>query len=260
MTDINYLKEIINGRTVAICLQGKSIETLEKRITEFKDFDICWTSLGVFDIIDTYILSKINKTLDIVFDCATVASARIPHYEKYMRFPRLEKFLSRKKKNLWITSRGIIRDSIVPLYPEFFQLYQHKICEVDRFFPAKPLGKWMNVPNSFTLAVGAMLAGEAKEIIVFGMDGYLGDPTKGVESYYKSDYIIKERQAALGTVQDPGINRDSKELEEKFTNKLIEFQKLFWNHATILNCSPGSIFKIPKNNTYDEIIGRLNDN
>mgnify|MGYP000754621218 CR=1 FL=1 len=84
MNDGKYLKEIINGRTVAMCLQGKSIEQLEDRITELKDVDICWTSLGVFDIVDTYILAQIDKTLDIVFDCASVPHARIPHYEKYM--------------------------------------------------------------------------------------------------------------------------------------------------------------------------------
>lgn len=260
MINADYLKEIINRRTVAICLQGKSIEGLENRISKFKNFDICWTSLGVFDIIDTYILSQINKTLDIVFDCATVPNARIPHYEKYIRFPRLKKFLNRDQKNLWITSHGVIRDSIEPLEPEFdLPLYEDKILQVDDLFPKNNTATYMDVPNSFTLDIGAMLAGGAKEIIVFGLDGYLGDVAKGLEFYYKPNDIAIERQAALGTTQDPGINRDSETFEERFVTKWIQYKKCFNNYCLILNCSPGSIYNIPPNHTYNNIIKHLKE-
>jgi len=253
------LKNLINNRTVAVCLQGKSIQELEDRIEEFKDFDICWASLGVFDIIQDNILSKGNKHLEIVFDCATVPHSRIPHYEKHFRVPRLENFFNESEENIWITSYGMVRDSVALHYPHFFLHHENKMLLVDKLFPISKVAEYMNVPNSITLFIGALMAGGARDIIIFGLDGYTGDISKGVDSYYMPEVIAKERMAALGSVQDEGINRDSTTFEDRFSEKCQQYEELFKWKGKIINCSPSSMFKIPTKHTYDKTIGYLNE-
>lgn len=249
MSKINYLKNIINNRTVCLMAHGASIKQLETHIYDLKDKDICWVSLGVFDMMEEYILSRINKHLSIIFDCATVPHARTEHYEKMSRIPRLEPFLKRNEDNLWITSHGLIRDSVKLYYNYFLDEFNDKILQVDDLFPPHEISKWMDVPNSITLFIGALLAGNAKQIIIFGLDGYLGEIYKGIDSYYKPDLIRIERQIALGSDQDPGINRDTKGFEERFLNIFKSQQNLFNNFCPIFNCSPSSLYEmIPKIN------------
>jgi len=259
MNNIEYLKDIIKNRTCCILLHGNSIQELELHIDRFSDKDICWCSLGVFDIFETYILSKINKELDFVFDCATVPHSRIEHYEKYSREPRLTKYLERSANNAWITSNGIIRDSVKPYYPELLDKFSEKIMIVDSFFPQNEIAKWMDVPNSVTLLIASCLAGNAKNIIIFGLDGYNRDTSKGFESYYKPEHVIKERQHALGSVEDAGINRDTNNFAKRFPFILNEYRTLFHNMANIYNCSPKSLYKIPQKINYTELELILNE-
>lgn len=253
MTSLNKLQEIIRGRTVAICSHGRSIEGLESMITELKDKDICWMSLGLFTTIEKYILSKINKKLDIVFDCATVPHARLDHYER-IRLPRIHEFLNRPDKNLVFVSHGLVRDSILPFMPILInEWYKDKIIEVDCLFPPDEIPFWMSVPNSLTLAVSVAVAGGAKQIITFGLDGYDGDISKGLDSYYHPEAHEKERQAALGHTHDSGINRDTRGFKEKFEKRFKEYQILFNNNSTIYNCSPSSIYEFPPKIHYSNL-------
>lgn len=249
---INKLKDIINKRTVAIVLQGKSVEELERCIEDFKDKDICWASLGVFDIIEDSILSKIGKNLDIVFDCATVPEARLEYYETTVRFPRITKFLERGN-NLWITTHGLIRDSVKPFRPDILEKYSSQILQVDSIFPLSEVPKYMDVPNSVTLLIAAMLCGGASKIVIFGLDGYKGDPKQGVNFYYKPSQIRKERFVALGTDEDPGISRDTDGFQVRFPKILSNYRNLFNNWCEIYNCSPNSHYQIPTNINYTEL-------
>jgi len=252
--EMNELKSVIAGRHCAILLPGKSIKRLETDIKKYADKDICWTSMGVFNVLEKGILSKIDKQLSIVLDCATVPTARFPHYEKYARKPRLEPYLARKKRNLLLTTNGMIRDAIKPHYPEnFLDKYGHKIVIIDDIFPGEDRAKWMDVPNSATLLIAALFAGEARSIVIFGMDGYKGDISIGYESYYKPGHVVKERFHAMGTVEDPGINRDTGYFEERFPHLLLDYRNLFDTAIPIFNCSPNSIYSCPQKITYEDL-------
>ena len=259
MTDLNYLKNIINGRTVAIMIHGSSINELEKRILEFKDYDICWSSLGVFPMMEDFILSKINKKLEIVLDCATVAESLLENYELNVRVPKLEPYLSREDKNIWITTHGLIRDSVSKLYPHFLDLYGSKMVQVDSFFPLDNRSKWMDVPNSVTFLIASAIAGGASKIIVFGLDGYRGSFKGGIYAYYKPHLIKKEREAALGTLEDPGINRDTDYFQDRFSKILEEYYKLFSNPCPIYNCSPDTVYNVIPKINYNRLSEVLNE-
>ena len=75
------LSPIINRRPVFLLSHGASIYELERTILEYKDKDICWVSIGLFTNMEKYILSKIGKRLDVVFDCASVPEGFRKNYE-----------------------------------------------------------------------------------------------------------------------------------------------------------------------------------
>jgi hypothetical protein len=247
MIDINLLREKVKGRTVGIVVLGKSIYELEKRIDEFKDQDILWVGLGQFDII------KFLK-FDIVFDTASVPEGRLKIYEP-IRIARLDKYLSENHENIWITSSGLKRDVIVRLkYDLFWMQHENRILFVDSLFPRDRIAKFMEVPNSLTLCIGAMIAGLAKKIIVFGCDGYNGDVSVGAESYYKSEEVKAERQAALGSIEDPGINRDTNIFQKKFKEFYNLYASYFDNTPDIYNCSTESIYTCMRKIDYNQAI------
>lgn len=255
---MNKISRIVNNRIVAIMLHGRSIEKLEKRITEYRDMNICWASMGLFTIMERYILNKISKRLEIIFDSATVPESRMSKYENKVRLPRIESFLERTDNNLWVTSHGIVRDSIRGLGRyDILDRFQEKIYEVDGLFPRRNIGQYMSVPNSATLFIASIMASNPKKIIIFGLDGYVGNATSGVYSYYKSNLAAEERLSALGSLRDDGVNRDSNSFLNRFPNLLKEYRRLFNCHAPIANCSPSSIYQCPTKINYNELRGWL---
>jgi hypothetical protein len=115
----------------------------------------------------------------------------------------------------------------------------------------------MSVPNSVTLLIAACIAGGAKKIITFGLDGYNGDIKKGLESCCHPEIVREERLLALGSKDDPGINRDTDLFEKNFGRLYEEYKKLFNSNTEIFNCSPSSVYTCIKKITYDEAIKEL---
>ena len=254
MIKTNKLTRIIGDRPVCILAHGKSLEELEKHIEEFRRYNICWVSLGAFPMVEKYILNKINQKLDIVFDCATVPQSRLIQYETKVRLPRLDEFLSRTDKNLWITTRGILRDVLKGINQmKFFYRHIEKIFFVDDIFPRKKIGEYMSVPNSVTLLIASLIRGSAKKIILFGYDGYVGNPNNGINFYYKPEIIKEERLSALGSIVDPGINRDTNNFEREFSKIYNTYLRLFHEHTKIYNCSSNSIYSVIPKINYEQV-------
>jgi hypothetical protein len=253
---LELLKQIINNRTCGICASGQSIKELELYLPQLEEFNICWCGLSVFNIIEDGIFKPHNKYLDIVFDSSSIPKARWEHYETYWRVPRYEEFLNRNN-NILITTNGCIRDSIRYIHREDILLKHHnKILEVDKIFPDH---SWMDVPNSLTLNVGALIAGGAKKIILFGADGYTGDITIGVKSYYRAEAYEKDRLAALGSNQDAGINRDTNNFVKRFKTCYEAYCQLFNRTVDIYNCSPITLYEFPIKINYSKLRGILNE-
>jgi len=190
---------------------------------------------------EEYILSKIDQRLTILMDMATVPEPRMAEYEP-IRGARITKFIERDEPNIWVTSHGFIRDVLDGIPAP-------KTDKIDWIFPPDKIGHYMNVPNSVTLLIAYCLYGQASQIIIFGLDGYVGDVEKGLASCYKPEEIAVERLLALGHTEDGGINRDSFAFEQRLPEILGEYRKLFKNNCSIWNCSPRTIYScLPKTN------------
>lgn len=247
MEQLDRLKRIINGRTVGLCAGGASIEGLEHTSLP----DICWCGLGVFNILEDGLFKPRNKRFDIVFDCSSIPESNLIAYERYWRIPRLQEYLERDDFNIFITTHGLLRDSFKALEREdLIEKHEYKIMQVDKIFPDH---SWMDVPNSVTLCVAALLAGGAYQVILFGVDGYNKDPEKGVLSYYDAEEFEKDRVAALGTNIDVGINRDTSNFEQRFPELLGKYYRLFQTFAPVYNCSPITVYNCIPKITYEEM-------
>ena len=247
--EIEKIKDIIKGRPVAILLHGSSVDELEQRIESFRNVDICWSALGNFPVFEKYILSKINKRLDFIFDCATVPESRYDIYEP-VRQKRILDYLAREDNNMWVTAHGMIRDQFNNIIPD-------KTAIVDRIFPREEVGPYMNVPNSATLHIAAALYGGASAIYIFGLDGYVGDVELGYKFYYKPEETYKERMLALGRLEDPGINRDSMVFDDRIPGIIHKYKFLFRTTAPIYNVSPVTIYKSFEKISYMDAIQLL---
>ena len=234
------LKEIINNRIVGIMAFGNSIKELEKYIIELKNYDICWATLNAFPVMEDYILSKIDKQLDIVFDCSTVIESQIMKYED-LRLPRLDNFLARNYNNCWLTSYGITRDLKAMNRGSILEEYKDKIIIVDNIFPTDCIPYFMSVPNSITLLIGAMMYGKAKKIILFGYDGFNGFPEDAINSYYHPELAKKEQLIALGGYSDSNLNLGTHLFKKNFTRIYNDYRQLFGN-VEIINCSFNSVY------------------
>lgn len=254
---VNRLKKIINKRTVGIIAQGKSINELETRMHEFKDYDVCWMGTGQFDTVEKFIMEPVGKSLDIVFDSSSIPESRVPIYERTMRIPRLEYYLSKDPSKLWITSHGIYRDAIqqLKLY-DFWEKYKEQALIVDSIFPRDEIPFYMDVPNTLSMAAGVALAGGAKNIILFGCDGYTGpvNTGEGILTYYRPEEVKKERMAALGSIEDPGINRDTGAFQKRFKEVYMRYANLFNNCPDVYNCSPITLYTHIRKINYDQAL------
>lgn len=257
------LKKAIRGRTCGLIAQGKSLNELEERFSEFKDLDICWVGLGQFDTVEKYIFHCNGKQLDIVFDCSTQPDGFRKNYEHAMRIPRLTAFLEQTNEKLWITTHGVIRDTIRNFhFDKFWSRFENQTIQVDRLFPRDEVPRYVDVPNSLTLACAPLIAGGAKDIILFGCDGYTGpiNTGEGILSYYRPEEVKKERLAALGSIEDPGINRDTGEFQKKFKNCYQRYANLFNKHPDIYNCSPITLYDHIRKIDYNQALELVKGN
>jgi len=169
----------INNRTVAILSHGGSIESLEETIYQFKDKDICWISFNYWQLMEEFILSKIDKKLDIVLDCAN-SETRV--YEKEVRLPFIKRLLDRD--TLVLSLRKVLADwSIIDR-----MLYQDKLVLLDEHFDIS------KVANTLVLLIYSIAQAKPKEILLFGVDGHIKEGN-GLDSYYKPDFQLFRRLA-----------------------------------------------------------------
>lgn len=235
---MTMLRNIINNRPVAILAHGASIVELENRIEELKDDNICFASFNYFPIMQDFILNKINRKLDWIFDCSTVATSFQREFDS-VRMKRIEQYLA-YSEGVWVTTHGLLRDNVISTEWSRLTSYGDRVIRVDSFFPKERIGHFMSVPGSITLVIASAIANGATKIFLFGFDGYHGDLNNGINSYYKPDLQAEERKRALGHLLDEGINRDSKSFDEAFPSIYKEYCTLFKCKVPIYNCSKNS--------------------
>jgi len=248
--NLHLLKNIVKNKTVIIMLHGKSIEQLENHIEQLKDKDICYASLNYFDLMEDYILNKINKRLDYVLDTAGVKDNNKHNYSIKRRIPRLKKLFSRPDKSMLLTIHGVMKN-----------LIEKENCgellekNKDRILVLDSLGiDLINVPNSASLLISVTLLAGAKKIIICGMDGYLGKPENSVPTYYKQDLYLQHQKDALGTNDITHLNGDTKNFEIMIKNIISSYcQLLEIKQPEIYNCSPNSLINVFPKIDYNQL-------
>jgi hypothetical protein len=233
----------IKNKTCAILAHGKSLEELERRIEEFRDFNITWCGMNFFNPSE-HIINKIDKEFSLVFDCSTVHNNE--HYELSSRVPRLMGFFNKNPKYIYICCRTG-KDNLYGLRNklrlEFNERYKDQIIYVE------DLG--IN-PNPFCVSLHLYLASlvklGAKNIILFGADGG-GDNGNSVTSYYDYEEIQRDKEAAGNTSYNMvgDTNNVNGSFEPLMRDSLGFVPK-------ILNCSPNSNYNAFNKITYEELI------
>ncbi len=245
MLDINALRQRMEGRTVAIVAQGKSVEELERRIGEFKDKNICWVSFSNFDIIDDYILSKIGKRCEMVFN----AAPQEPDVERLVRVPNLIKVIDRG--DLVITVINYITRLKDELKIDLLEQRRDKFILVREIKIGNKMPYNLNfgTNNTMSLVVACVLMANPQNIVLFGCDGVPreiagGEPT--VQTYYKHELIRPRKQRW-------SLHHDTDMTNQKFMEGYNGAVNMFGlsRLPQLYNCSPGSVLTCFQTVSYD---------
>lgn len=239
------LKMIIN-KPICIIVHGRSIEELEKRIYEFKDLDILWGSMSSFDIPQKYILDKINKKFDIIYDSGTVANAE--NYELSIRIPRLINYFTNSKGYYICTNsdKNNLYQLRQRINPSFNEKYKDRIiyCE-DLGINPKPFCV------SLHLYIASLYKLGAEKVILFGADGG-GKYDNNIESYYKWELVKNDKEIA-GNLSYNMVG-DTNNINGSYASLM---QQSLGYIPEVLNCSPESTYTVFKPISYENIINSL---
>ncbi len=236
------LTDVVGGRTVALLLNGGSLGTLEKRIKDFTQFDLCFMGINRFRGIEQSILAQIDREFDVIF---CMSEQDIPR-----RIRDLKLFLARDTDNLLMTTLCAMtwlgegdRNLVLDNHSDKLYLMPRLLCR-----PAYPI--------SLEVIVEELIKAGVKQLILFGADGYLEPSMAGkseleiirwnqqrmLDTYYEPEFFKEERRATgvgIGTVR---------------FNKNFKYQP---DKIQIINCSPESHYAhIPKM-SYDELWSML---
>ena len=239
------IKHIVNNRVVAIMSHGKSIEELENRITEFKDYDICWTSFNYYSLMEDFILSKINKKLEIILEGADSDNVK---YETDFRIPKMLEVI--RRGNIPITTWKLMRTEY---HKKGLQWFYNE--NKDNIVLADHLLDIINAPNTLSLLIYCIAVCEPKKIIMFGVDGYKGSANDDEYStYYKPEFARQRRARQLKHRKNFTLKETSDNFETDFYKHLnLYCNKYNIKAPEIINCSPNSLFTCFKKANYESI-------
>ena len=234
----------LTNKTICIILHGRSVEELESRIEEFKDKDVLWGSMSHFEIPQKYILDKINKKFDIVFDSGTVANAE--DYELKVRIPRLINYFN-TTNGYYICTKSD-RDNLYQLRQRIVSYFNKKYS--DRIIYCENIG--IN-PNPFCVSLHLYIAClykmGIKKIILFGADGG-GNYGNTIESYYKWE-LVKNDKIIAGNLSYNMLG-DTNNINNNYSSLMQ--QTLGYVPTETINCSPGSTYTVFRNISYNKLI------
>ena len=252
---IELLQSIIRNRTCVVLSKGKSLDHLEHMIHKLQDYDICWVGQNRTDYIEEKLLNPIDKQIDLVVECATVF--RKESYESEYRLPRLTKFLERER-NLLLTSELVLDECFRIYGPQILEKYKDKIVTIDSLFslPNVPKKVWEPPSNSLTLLLCFLIAGQARKIILCGVDGFISNDIDIFNTYYQSEIVAEERMRTFKNAPNfkGSVPADTNDFNLRFPDLLALYQKAYNNgNVEIVNCSPKSIIKVFRKIDYNEL-------
>jgi len=237
----------IRSRTVLVLLHGKTIETFEYLINDFKDMDICYAGINQFTLTENNILAKIGKRFDIVQDCSEVAFP--DEYEPKLRVPRISQFVQRPDQNCVLTTEKVygIWCKRGLGWTKDDERYVNKFVLVEPYV-------LRSVPNSLALYLLYLARFGAKKIILLGCDGYVGKPNEDLLTYYRHEEVAEEREIGFHDKNASGLHSDSSNFEIQFTELYTWYKAMHGiPDIEIVNCSPHSTFNLFRKINYDTL-------
>lgn len=243
---IEHLRNIVDGRPVAIFAAGPSISELEKRIGELAQADICYFGLNSF-LQERYILQQIGKQLSMYMDsCCN----NIPNTIK-----DIIDFLNREEDNIFISSLWrntfeLIGDNFN--LNQFISKYDRKLMffslSLERTVPDSNHPLHFIICNSLLVLVQLAIIGKASRIVLFGADGFF---KKNTECYYRQgEYYASPRENLINDTN-------------KYFNPIapIAIRNVYKTYKLppidILNCSENSFYTPFPNVSYDDAFDYL---
>lgn len=195
------LRNIINGRPVAILAAGPSISELEKRISELRHTDICYFGLNNFSVQETHILRKIDKHFSVIL---CTSRDGMPY-----EMESIIDFLNRSENNMFISSFsndnfGLLNKKFS--LKQFIVNYDKKLLFISRgyekIFPNNDYPLHFIESNSLLALIQLAIIGKASSIVLFGADGHCGENAK--EYYYRqNEYEVRKwPQVDLALIND----------------------------------------------------------
>ena len=243
-TSLNKLRKVVKNRVVGIMSHGESIKELEQRAKEFKDYDICWVSFKHYNIMEDFILKKIDKKLEIVLDCS---ASKFKDFEIKTRIPTMKEHM--KNNTLFLSTWRLLGTQYreMGLY-DFYQRNKNNIVLVDDLFK-----RLDGTPNTLFLLISAIAVGEPKKIILFGVDGKKTESNDIFEGYYKPELQAQYRKVSEGDVPFT-LHYTTQAFETRFDKLYPDFcKRCNVKPPEVINCSPDSVYPLFKKITYDEL-------
>jgi predicted Zn-dependent protease len=244
---IKSLKRVIGGRDVFLLAHGPSISELSNWIERFAESDICIAAVGAFRVLETEILKKVDRNVEIVLQT---------HYRSIApRYDQLENFLNRNEDNLFITARWAL-DRLgrsCPTRQEIEHNFGHKILYFggsEGMQPATPDNPLRFVfGNSLSMFVPLISMGGANRIFIFGADGVAPNDLGKVRHFgqdspdYRYDFDATDMNALTGA-----LRADTIDFDEAVEIGIMSLEALFdFERPPIFNVSHGSaITAFPK--------------
>ena len=252
----------IKGKVCGLIAGGNSLDEFESRILEFKDLPIEWVGLNNFTIAEDNILKKINKQFNVVFDSATVTYYH--EYEPNYRIPKYREYLGRKDSFL-ITADRLLLECFLTYAQDLYNKYKNKIFNFqgyleENFVNYSILTK--RPPNSLAYAIGSLILGQAKKVIIFGFDGISREvnlkPEKILNTYYKPELVKVERKLGFGEEYEVGgIVAECENFDREFPELYINYRKAFGCNTELVICSPKTIIKSIRKINYNQLEDEL---
>jgi len=257
---LERLRLIINGRPVAIVLQGYSATTLEERITELKDCDICYASINYFWVIEKYILEKINRNLSIVMCAAALGlGTEISNIISFLERQELNLLFSVKMAfHLAAMPQGFDLTRFMAKYDEgllLFDCVYPFLCdeapELFNRFPSAEFPLHFVAANSLSALLSLIVIGKASRVVIFGADGGRVDPSG-----------LYFRESELDTHRNPGTDQslvaDTKTFNIRMLPLLRKIYQIYnLKPVEIINCSERSHYTPFRKLSYNEAFDLL---
>ncbi len=231
--DALNMRKTINGRTVGVMLHGGSIRELEERAEEFADLDISWLSINRFKVMEDKILSKMGKSLDVVF---LMSEQEMPR-----RVKDVNAYLDRGT-GLFMTTFSALSWLNRAEWVHIVQAHDKQLYVMPRLL-CRPV-----YPISLALILDQLVLCGVEHVVLFGADGYVPDDknewnqAKMLETYYDPGFFVKEKRPC-------GLAFGTRHFNETY---VYDPERI-----TVVNCSPHSHIKHFPKIGYNKLKGTL---